>query len=264
MIVSSIWAMRGMPRVVTLSTWVSPRWNRAEPCAVGRRSISAESGRMSAVPRPSTRRPSSTMRLRTSFLVSERMAALISPAAPLELVGQCGLDLLARPVQRSVALGLGRDQVGLGDEVGADRLDPGPDVLGVVDLRREFHGLDRPVGGDHLRHQLALEDDGLADPRLGRLEAFGQHLFGHLGRTGLVVLPRVLGPACFHHHDGDVGVGGLAPGPDRRPPVRRWRRRPLRRSGAGSRCPRRCRPPGRRRWGRRRGCPTASAPPRRR
>ena len=71
--------MRGMPRVVTLSTWVSPRWKSAEPCAVGNRSISAESGRMSAVPRPSTRTPSSTMRLRTSFLVSDRMAALTSP-----------------------------------------------------------------------------------------------------------------------------------------------------------------------------------------
>ena len=71
--------MRGMPSVVTLSTWVSPRWKSAEPCAVGSRSISAESGRMSAVPRPSTRTPSSTMRLRTSFLVSERMAALTSP-----------------------------------------------------------------------------------------------------------------------------------------------------------------------------------------
>ena len=71
--------MRGMPSVVTLSTWVSPRWKSAEPCAVGSRSISAESGRMSAMPRPSTRTPSSTMRLRTSFLVSERMAALTSP-----------------------------------------------------------------------------------------------------------------------------------------------------------------------------------------
>jgi hypothetical protein len=37
---------------------------------------------MSDVPRPSTRTPSSTMRLRTSFLVSERMAAFTSPARP--------------------------------------------------------------------------------------------------------------------------------------------------------------------------------------
>ena len=133
--------------------------------------------------------------------------------AALELVGQRGLDLLAGAVERGVALGLGRDQVGLGDEVGADRLDPGPHVLGVVGLGGELHRLDRPVGGDDLGHQLALQEDRLADPRLGRLEAFGQHLFGDLGRAGLVVVPRVLGPAGLHHHDGDVGVGGLVQGP---------------------------------------------------
>ena len=32
--VSSSWSIRGMPRVVTLSTWVSPRWNRPDPWAV--------------------------------------------------------------------------------------------------------------------------------------------------------------------------------------------------------------------------------------
>jgi hypothetical protein len=68
--------------------------------------------------------------------------------AALELDGQRLLDLLARPVERRVALGFRRDQVGLGDEVGADRLDPGPYVLGVVGLRRELHGLDGTVGGD--------------------------------------------------------------------------------------------------------------------
>ena len=78
--VSSSWFIRGMPRVVTLSTWVSPRWNSAEPWAVGNRSTSADSGRMSVVVRPSMRRPSSTIRLRTSFLVRPRTAALISPS----------------------------------------------------------------------------------------------------------------------------------------------------------------------------------------
>ena len=47
-IVSSVWAMRGIPRVVTFSTWVSPRSNRPDPCAVGMRPTSAFSGRMSA------------------------------------------------------------------------------------------------------------------------------------------------------------------------------------------------------------------------
>ena len=36
--------MRGMPSVATLSTWVSPRWNRPEPCAVGMTPTSADSG----------------------------------------------------------------------------------------------------------------------------------------------------------------------------------------------------------------------------
>ena len=76
--VSSIWFIRGMPRVVMFRTWVSPRWKRPEPWAVGRRSTSADRGRMSDVPRPSMRMPSSTIRLRTIFLVSERTAALIS------------------------------------------------------------------------------------------------------------------------------------------------------------------------------------------
>ena len=36
-----------MPRVVTFSTCVSPRWNKPEPCAVGRIPTSEEIGRMS-------------------------------------------------------------------------------------------------------------------------------------------------------------------------------------------------------------------------
>ena len=74
--------MRGMPSVVTLSTWVSPRWNRPVPCAVGMKPTSADSGRMSAVPRPSMRTPSSTIRVRTTFFCSERNAALISRSRP--------------------------------------------------------------------------------------------------------------------------------------------------------------------------------------
>ena len=70
--------MRGMPSVVTLTTWVSPRWNSAEPWVIGNRSISADSGRMSVTVRPSMRTPSSTMRLRTIFLVTDLTAALIS------------------------------------------------------------------------------------------------------------------------------------------------------------------------------------------
>ena len=46
------------------------------------------------------------MRLRTSFLVSERMAALTSPRPLGELVAQGGADLLAGRVEGGVALGL--------------------------------------------------------------------------------------------------------------------------------------------------------------
>ena len=76
--VSNSWFIRGMPSVVTFSTWVSPRWKRAEPWAVGSRSTSADSGRIWDVVRPSIRSPSSTIRLRTSFLVRPLTAALIS------------------------------------------------------------------------------------------------------------------------------------------------------------------------------------------
>ena len=80
--VSSICSMRGMPRVATDRTWVSPRWKRPQPCAVGMRPISADRGRMSAGPRPSMRMPSSTMRLRTIFFWRDRTAALISLSRP--------------------------------------------------------------------------------------------------------------------------------------------------------------------------------------
>ena len=66
-------------------------------------------------------------------LLGQRADGRLDLAGPaLELVGQGGLDLLAGRVEGGVALGLGGDRVGLGDEVGADGLDPGPDVVGVV------------------------------------------------------------------------------------------------------------------------------------
>ena len=75
-------SMRTMPRVVMLSTWVSPRSNRPEPCARGRMPTSAESGRMSRGPRPSMRLASLTTRWRTSSLVRLRKAAETSRSRP--------------------------------------------------------------------------------------------------------------------------------------------------------------------------------------
>ncbi len=65
------------------------------------------------------------------------------------------------------------------------------------------------------RHQLALQDDRLADPCLGHFEPVGQHLFGDLWGTFVVVLERTLGAAGLHHHDGDIGVVGIAERPAR-------------------------------------------------
>ena len=67
-----------MPSVVTLSTCVSPRWNRPEPWAVGSTPTSDDSGRMSVGVRPSMRAPSLTMRRRTIFFSSALAALLIS------------------------------------------------------------------------------------------------------------------------------------------------------------------------------------------
>ena len=137
--VSSSWFMRGMPRVVTLSTWVSPRWNRAEPWAVGNRSTSADSGRMSVVVRPSMRRPSSTIRLRTSFLVRPRTAALISPSRLGELGGQLASMMTSVAASRAaLRSALAHDRVGRGDGGGAHGLDPLEHVVAVVGRSVEY------------------------------------------------------------------------------------------------------------------------------
>ena len=74
--------MRSMFSVVTPMIWVSPRSNSAEPCARGTTSTSADSGRMSVMPRPSMRTWSVRIRRRTSFLFSDRNAAPISFSRP--------------------------------------------------------------------------------------------------------------------------------------------------------------------------------------
>ena len=117
--VSSIWFMRGMASVTTFSTWVSPRWNRPEPWAVGSTPTSADTGRRSVGPRPSMRTPSFTMRARTSFLVSDADGLLDllvrpanSPSSPASVASELGGDL----VDGGVALGLGGDRDGVGEQ----------------------------------------------------------------------------------------------------------------------------------------------------
>ena len=56
----------------------------------------------------------------------------------------------------------------------------------------------------------------LMDSRIHCLAASrpgGQHLLGDLGRAGVVVGPRLLGPAGLDHHDGDLAVGVLGQRP---------------------------------------------------
>ena len=256
--------MRGMPRVVTLTTWVSPRWNSAEPWVIGKRSISADSGRRSVTLRPSMRTPSSTMRRRTSFLVTDFTAALISPCARGTRSTSCSriaaVAASSAPARSALVVTLLASASG----ASAHGVDAREDVVLVVETGLVVHGLDAATRGDERLDQLALEVDGLADPELGGLEASGEDLFGDLRRAVGVLLERALGAAGLDHHDGDVGldrVAERATGDDeledgrvalgvgrvRRPTRRRW-----------------CRPCARRRWGRRRGCPRSSARPRRR
>ncbi len=65
--VSIIWVIRSMPSVATFRTWVSPRLNRPEPWALGMKPTSQEIWRISSTLRPSSRTPSSTIRLRIAF-----------------------------------------------------------------------------------------------------------------------------------------------------------------------------------------------------
>ena len=168
--------------------------------------------RRSAGPRPSMRTPSSTVRLRMAAFWMRAGRLLDLLLAPLELVAELGEGLGDGGVGGGVALGLAGDGAGLG-EVGADeRLDLGLDVVLVVEDRRELERRDAAAGLD-LLDELVLEVDRLLDPHLAGLEPVGDHLFGDLRGAGFVVVPRLLGAAGLHHHDGDV-VTDAAPGDD--------------------------------------------------
>ena len=149
------------------------------------------------------RMPSSTMRLRTIFLVSERTAGLIS--CSLSGNSPASWAMIDSVASSSAALrsALSVMRVGLRHRVGADFGHAGEHVFGVVDEQRVGDGR----LGAGLGHELTLELDRLADPGLGRLEPVGEDLFGDLGGAVLVELPGVLGAARLDHHDGDLGVG---------------------------------------------------------
>ena len=95
--VSIIWFMRSIPSVVTFRTWVSPRWNRPEPCALGTSPTSAVSGLISSVLRPSSRMPSSTIRRRMAFFCRSLNAGEICPAADSRPSGHLTTMARSRP-----------------------------------------------------------------------------------------------------------------------------------------------------------------------
>src|SRR5579885_806996 len=75
-----------VPSVVTTSAWVSPRVKSAEPWVRGSTSTSHVIGRTSVRPRPSRRRPSSTIVWRTTCFLSRSnsvAASLIRSGSPL-------------------------------------------------------------------------------------------------------------------------------------------------------------------------------------
>ena len=138
--VSISWFMRGMAMVTTFITWVSPRWNRPVPCAVGSTPTSLLSGRRSRGPRPSMRRPSSTIRLRTSLLGEAADGFLDLALAAGErgaLAAQLRDGIGGGGVGGGVALGLGADGDGLGDSRRwRSPATASKHVLAVVELRR--------------------------------------------------------------------------------------------------------------------------------
>ena len=80
---SSFWASLTVPSVQTVSTWVWPRVNMPEPWTRGSSPTSAASGRISSIPRPSTRFCSSSSQRRTTNFWSLYIASSMTAALDL-------------------------------------------------------------------------------------------------------------------------------------------------------------------------------------
>ena len=145
------------------------------------------------------------IRSRTSFLVSERNAALISFSRPSNCSASFSLaSALTRSVSASRSCLPGdRERVGeLAGDFPRDRL---VHVLAVVD---EHRVLGR-CHGAYLIGQALLRLDQHAEERLGRLEALGHRVLGR--RHGAAVgvgdqLERLRGGLGLDHHDGHFAV----------------------------------------------------------
>src|SRR3990172_6567379 len=97
---SSICSILSMPSVVMLSTWVSPRWNRPDPCGRGTMPTSAGISRMSLGPRSLAGNRDDFSQLRTggAFHPLEQLVAKVLDRRPfanrnLNLVGEFLLQI---------------------------------------------------------------------------------------------------------------------------------------------------------------------------
>ena len=170
--VSSICSILSIPSVVTLSTWVSPRWNMPEPWVLATTPTSAfraagcRWGRARRAGCPVRPPGSRIMLLRTR--PEGPLAA--APSASSSGMAELGRDLLGGRF-------LGRRCARL-----ARRCVPTPLSLGAAasprPARRPRTGSPRPPASRpprarHAATQLELEVDRLADVRLGLLEPAG-------------------------------------------------------------------------------------------
>ncbi len=212
--------MRGMASVATSSTWVSPRWNRDEPCAVSSTPTSADSG--ADVGRTTTvdayalvddAAPDDFLLQRTEGLLD--LTRLLGVHARLvDRADERGLDPDEDLVELVVAVGLVGDlhrRVGVRFRV---RLHGRVDGGRVVDVGHVLDRPDRTARLDELVAQLLLQLDRSVDPLLRLFETARDELLGHLRGALFVELPRALGATGFDHHDRDVAVGKLTAGDD--------------------------------------------------
>ena len=161
---------------------------------------------MSVRPRPSMRSPSLMIRSRTSFLVSERIAAPISFSRPAQDSPSLSVASALHPVRLRLAVGLGHDRQRLGELVG-DLAGHGlVHVLGVLDEHRVLAHRDGAggLGGEPL---LRLAQD--LDEGLGGFQALGHGVLGGRHRAAGLIgeqLERLRGRLGLDHHDGHVTV----------------------------------------------------------
>ena len=173
-----------VPSVVVPIAWVSPRVNRAEPWVRGRKPTIASIGRTVLVSRPSMRRPSLRIAVRTMsasrFLTAFDRGHLLLRVG----VGEGFLGLVAGGVERGRALRLVGQLVG-GLDVLADQL-----LELVLDRGLVVAGgeLPRVLGG-----LLGELDDRLAD-------LLATRSWANMTAPSMTLFRQLLGFGFDHHH----------------------------------------------------------------